>query len=172
MLFFLYCWAIELSWGQTRNDLRCARDNIDKKCQKSCKLANSSSSWNCCEMTRCKKCWMDVGLSTCGSQVEDMLKQAIQVLDSTFQSQACVESDKFPSFKCLRHFHKIQFSIILLLIVLVAGFIVIFLTGRLRDKFSKCKVIKKKPQIKMEATTSVVCYVNDAIEESDHESDR
>jgi hypothetical protein len=118
---------IALTSTQTRDDLRCARDNFDKKCMKHCKLGNNTEVWNCCEMTRCKKCWMDVGLSVCGSSVKFIINEAISELDAAFASKECEpNADTFPSIKCFHRFHPTPFYAIIFLIITVAALNVIY----------------------------------------------
>ena len=130
----VFCCTIYSTSGQTASENACASDKFDKPCLKKCtfELKNKKP---CCEITRCTKCWKDVGLSKCGPTVQGILQAKIAGFEIGFSALGCTESDRYPSTKCLYHFYPAWFYVVPLLILAAIGGVVAVVVLRRRRRF-------------------------------------
>jgi len=95
-------------------------------------------------MTRCTKCWSDVGIDVCGEQVAGVVKDYTLQLEGYFKLKGCQDSDRYPSFKCFYHFYTTWFFVVPLIVILLIGFIVIYCVMRTRTRKRAKKTRQKR----------------------------
>ena len=94
-----------LSYELTDGQEDCARNTFDKPCVKQCtiqfeKNVNGNDPDQCCEMTRCVKCWSTRATDACGPEVEKVVNISMLLMEAAFKMNNCSESRRYPSFKC------------------------------------------------------------------------
>ena len=109
----------------------CADETFQKPCGNKCIL---DSGRPCCEISRCKKCWTDIGLNKCGPVTEFVLQVNIRAMNRKWEAYDCTESEGYPSTTCLYYFYTAWFYVIpLLILVVTAGVALIIIRRRRRS---------------------------------------
>lgn len=144
LFFATFCSTIYLTSGQTPSEKACVNEKFTKSCEKHCpeleEIGKSepdvkNTTKHCCPISRCIKCFEDIGLNKCGPEVELRFRQLIADFNILFVAKGCTESEKYPSFKCLYHFYSAWFFVVSLVIQAVIGGAVAFVVRRRRRCF-------------------------------------
>ena len=129
LLAATFCCTIYSTSG---SESTCLTETYDKPCGKKCEPDFEEP---CCQISRCIKCYTDIGLDKCGSIAELGLQVIIQAMNQKWAANGCTESKKYPSTKCLYYFYTVWFYVIPLLILAVIGGVVAFVIIRRRRRF-------------------------------------
>ena len=119
LLVATFCCIIYSTSGQTASEEDCAAKKY-KPCHHKCVL-DVTAKRHCCPISRCVKCYEDIGLDKCGLAIQSKLMMTIVAYAAIWQKEGCTESEKYPSTKCLYYFYTAWFYVVPLLIVAVIG---------------------------------------------------
>ena len=88
----------------------CSQDN-NYRIEADKDIGRQSKGKICCQLTRCQKCYRDVGINQCGENIASSLLDMMTELSREISRNNCTSTERFPSFKCLYIFYTVWFFV-------------------------------------------------------------
>ena len=134
LLVATFCCMIYSTSGETTNEMACFDDEFNKPCQQLCSGIQEATR-HCCPISRCVKCWTDIGINKCGPKIKKEIVATMTGFADVLAAEGCTESEEYPSTKCNYYFYKPWFYVVPLLIMAVIGGVVAFVVRRRRRRW-------------------------------------
>ena len=117
----------------TKKEVNCFLKIYKDRCSAACSVERYRR--YCCELSRCQKCYRDIGINQCGENIALDLLDKMRELNIEIRKLNCNNAHSYPSLKCLYHFYSPWFYFTFAFIFADVGlFFVLFRKRRRRRR--------------------------------------
>ena len=101
---------VVMSVDLTPQEQKCFVKTYKDRCSVACSFARHQG--YCCELSRCQRCYRDIGINQCGEKIGFDLLDKMARVSIEIKRFNCTDSEKYPSLKCLFLFNALWFYLI------------------------------------------------------------